>query len=63
MYRLLHFSSAEGEYVVITDEEDADAEEWLLGGYKLSADLAFTPEAPLSSWHSLPLGYELRRSD
>jgi len=60
MYRLLHFSSAEGEYVVITDEEDADAEDWLLGGFELSADLAFTPEDD-RGWYRLPLNYELHR--
>ena len=62
MYRLIHFSSGEGEYVVLTDELDEDAEEWVLSGYTLSADLRFTPEVP-SLWGTLPLGYELHRRD
>ena len=62
MFRLLHFSNENDEYVVLTDELGVDAEEWLMMGYELKADLGFTPHAP-SHWHSLPLGYELRRSD
>ena len=33
MYRLIHFSSEEGEYVVLTDELDTDSAEWILPGY------------------------------
>ena len=65
MLRILLFSSpsSDGEYVVMTDELDADAKEWLLPGYKLSDDLLFTPEPTSSSWKLLPLGYELHRRD
>ena len=62
MYRLIHFSSGDNEYVVLTDELDPDPDEWLLSGYKLSTDLLFTPEVP-SLWGVLPLGYELHRRD
>jgi len=60
MYRLLHFSSQEEEYVVLTDELATDAKDWLLPGYELSADLRFTAKDP-SSWYVVPLGCELHR--
>ena len=64
MLRILLFSnpSNDSEYVVMTDELDADAKEWLLPGYKLNDDLISTPE-PDSPWKLLPLGYELHRRD
>jgi len=62
VYRLLHFSGPQGEYVVLTDEMDADANDWLVTGYQLKADLEFTPEAP-NLWYVLPLNYQLHRRD
>ncbi|MBU0777603.1 hypothetical protein KKF82_05035 [Patescibacteria group bacterium] len=62
MWRLMHFSNYTEEYVVLTDDQDADAEEWLMPGYELNHDLSFTPKNPVD-WFSLPLEYELHRKD
>ena len=62
MLRLLRFSDENDEYVVLTEELEVDADEWQTPGYKLSTDFRFTPDT-LSSWHSLPLNYELHRQD
>lgn len=59
MMRLLSFSGPKGEYVVVTDEEDALVEDYTVAGYKLSCEIVFTPEVVSGSPNSLPLGYEL----